>query len=102
MPDFASTLAQIDTLAASFAARADAHDHDGSFPHENVEALRAAGAHRMPVPLAYGGDGISLPQAVRVIEHVGVGDASTALGLAMHMHVIGGPEPLGPMILRQK
>lgn len=76
-------------LATAFAQRADTHDRDGSFPYENVEALRAAGLHLLPVPVAYGGAGASLLDVVRVIEAIGSGDASTALGLAMHMHVIG-------------
>ncbi len=77
-------------LALRFAERADAHDRDGSFAHENVADMRSAGLHLLPVPKAFGGYGGTLLDMVRVLETIGAGDASTALGLAMHLHVIGG------------
>jgi alkylation response protein AidB-like acyl-CoA dehydrogenase len=77
-------------LARMFAQRADAHDRDGSFPHENVAAIREAGLHLWPVPKALGGQGASLLDVVKLLETLGTGDASTALGMAMHLHVVGG------------
>ncbi len=84
-----AAVAKTHTLSAAFAARADAHDRDGSFPHENVADLRAAGLHLLPLPRDFGGYGASLLTCVHVLETIGAGDASTALGLAMHFHVIG-------------
>jgi alkylation response protein AidB-like acyl-CoA dehydrogenase len=82
-------LARAESLAARFAERADAHDRDGSFPFENVADVRAAGLHLLPVPERFGGYGARLLDIVRVLETIGAGDASTALGLAMHLHVVG-------------
>lgn len=82
-------MARAAALADTFAARADAHDRAGTFPYENVADMRAAGLHLLPVPAQFGGAGCSVFDAVRVLEIVGAGDASTALGLAMHLHVIG-------------
>lgn len=88
MPALASRNA-LSRLSEMFAQRADAHDRDGSFPFENVDDMRAAGLHLLPVPTVFGGAGASLLEVVRAIEAIGAGDASTALGLAMHLHVIG-------------
>lgn len=89
MRSFDEVLAQVDGLAARFAAGAEKHDRDGTFAFENVEAMKAAGVPRMPVPAAHGGDGFDLFQCTQVLQHIAHGDASTALGLAMHFHVIG-------------
>src|SRR5512141_1200366 len=86
---FDDVLAQVDGLAARFSDGAEKHDRDGSFAVENVEAMKAAGVPRLPVPAAFGGDGFDLYQCTLVLQHVAHGDASTALGLAMHFHVIG-------------
>jgi alkylation response protein AidB-like acyl-CoA dehydrogenase len=52
-------------------------------------ALVAAGLHLVPVPVAAGGLGIGLRQAVEVLAALGARDGSTALGFAMHVHVVG-------------
>lgn len=82
-------LAVADTLANRFAERADAHDRDGSFPFENVADLKASGLPLVPVPAEFGGDGHGLYPCVRLLTCLAQGDASTALGLAMHYHVVG-------------
>jgi alkylation response protein AidB-like acyl-CoA dehydrogenase len=84
-----AVIASTQTLAAAFASRADAHDRDGSFAHENVADLRTAGVHLLPLPAEYGGYGASLLTCIETLERIGAGDASTALGLAMHLHVVG-------------
>jgi alkylation response protein AidB-like acyl-CoA dehydrogenase len=89
MTDFDQILATCDALAQRFAQRADQHDRDGSFPFENVADLRAAGLPRLTVPREFGGDGASLCEMTRVLQHLARGDASTALGLAMHVHIVG-------------
>jgi alkylation response protein AidB-like acyl-CoA dehydrogenase len=88
-PTVDELLSRAAELSARFAARADAHDRDGSFPFENVADMRAAGLHALPVPTRYGGAGAGAFATVRALELIGAGDASTALGLAMHLHVIG-------------
>ncbi len=89
MRSFEETLACVDQLAAVFASRADQHDREGSFAFENVADMRAAGLPRLPVPAALGGDGFDLFRCICVLQHLARGDASTALGLAMHFHVVG-------------
>jgi alkylation response protein AidB-like acyl-CoA dehydrogenase len=89
MRSFDEMIARVDRLAELFASRAERHDREGSFAFENVADMRAAGLPRLPVPAALGGDGFNLFQCVRVLQHLARGDASTALGLAMHFHVVG-------------
>lgn len=89
MRSFDETMACVGRLAELFAARADQHDREGSFAFENVADMRAAGLPRLPVPAALGGDGFNLFQCVCVLQHLARADASTALGLAMHFHVVG-------------
>lgn len=72
-------------LAARFAERAPRHDREGSFPFENFEDLRTAGFLALTVPRRYGGFELPLPDYLRVLEELAAGDASTALGLAMHL-----------------
>jgi alkylation response protein AidB-like acyl-CoA dehydrogenase len=89
MLPFETLLAKVDSLVSVFSARADEHDRNGTFAFENVEDLRAAGLHKWIVPVEYGGDGANLCEVARVLEQVSLGDASTSLGLAMHLHVVG-------------
>jgi len=70
-------------LSRAFAARAEAHDRDGSFAFENIEQLREAGFLSLVTPRDHGGAGRGLSAAVRVIGLVAEGDPSTALVLAM-------------------
>lgn len=89
MSDIAQILATCDVLADRFAARADAHDRDGSFAAENAEEMRAAGLCKLTVPVQYGGDGGSVFNMTQVLERIAIGDASSALGLAMHLNNFG-------------
>jgi alkylation response protein AidB-like acyl-CoA dehydrogenase len=89
MRSFDDVLVKVDQLAEAFAARADKHDRDGTFAYENADDMRAAGLAKLPVPAAFGGYGFNLYQCTLVLEHLARGDASTALGLAMHLHVMG-------------
>jgi len=86
---FEDVMAQVEALAARFAERAAIHDHQGTFAFENVDDLRAASLPRLPVPATLGGDGFTLYQCVQVLRRLAQADASTALGLAMHVHVVG-------------
>ena len=87
--DFNSILKICDDLAEQFAQTADQHDRDGSFAHENAEAMRAAGLCKLCVPAECGGDSLNVLQMAQVLIAIAHGDASTALGLAMHLHVTG-------------
>jgi len=70
-------------LTSSFAATADRHDRDGSFPFENIAALKDAGLLALTAPKALGGQGADLPTALAVIRAVARGEPATALVLAM-------------------
>ncbi len=76
-------------LAQKFAARAPAHDRDGSFPHENYADAKAAGLPGLIVPEEFGGWGANLLEATLLMEALGAGDGSTALSLTMHVQTIG-------------
>jgi len=52
-------------------------------------ALVASGLHLAPVPEAAGGLGIGPRAAVELLAALGAIDGSTALGFAMHVHVVG-------------
>jgi alkylation response protein AidB-like acyl-CoA dehydrogenase len=52
-------------------------------------AIVATGLHLAPVPVDAGGLGIGPSQAVELLASVAAVDASTALGFAMHVHVVG-------------
>ena len=89
-PEFAALL---ETLTAEFAATAEQHDRDASFPHQNFERLHELGLLGLTVPRALGGLGASLAQATRVVAAVARGEPSTALVLALQYlhHASGRP-----------
>jgi len=70
-------------LTARFAAGADAHDRDSSFPFENFAALHEAGLLALTAPKDLGGLGADLPAALKVIQAVARGEPATALVLVM-------------------
>jgi alkylation response protein AidB-like acyl-CoA dehydrogenase len=75
--------------AADFAQRADEHDRDGTFPFENVDAMRASGLTAASVPAELGGLGLtSLHDMTVGIERLARGDASTAIAINMHVVTI--------------
>ena len=82
LPPRAATLPD---LVRGFAARAAAHDRDGSFPHENIAALRQAGLLGATVPAEFGGPGRDLPWAATLVGTVAEGCPATALVLAMQL-----------------
>ncbi len=76
-------------LADELAAGAAAHDREASFPHEDVEALKAAGYYAAPVPEELGGLGVdSVHDLIVASARLARGDASVAIGVNMHMAVL--------------
>jgi alkylation response protein AidB-like acyl-CoA dehydrogenase len=72
--------------ARDFATRAERHDREGSFPVENIEALRRSGASAATVPSELGGLGVdSVHDYVAGVNRLGRGDGSTALAANMHI-----------------
>ena len=55
----AALVAAAGRLAEQLAGRAAEHDRNGSYPHEAIAALKAAGYFAAPVPASLGGLGVS-------------------------------------------
>jgi alkylation response protein AidB-like acyl-CoA dehydrogenase len=73
-------------LALDFATRAAHHDREGSFAHENVDALRRTGYLAAPIPLECGGMGVeSVHDLLVASTRLARGDASTTIGVNMHL-----------------
>ena len=67
-------------------------------------AIVAAGLHLAPVPVGQGGFGIGPREAVELLASLAAIDGSTALGFAMHVHVVGSmaDSPGWPTGLRER
>ncbi|RZQ65335.1 acyl-CoA dehydrogenase family protein [Amycolatopsis suaedae] len=76
-------------LADRFAERAEQHDRDNTFPHENYDDLREAGFLKLSVPAELGGGGAELPDLLPVLERLAMGDGATALAFTMHLSPLG-------------
>ncbi len=84
-----------DALAAAIAslrAQTDAASpaETDRYRPEAVSAVRSAGLHLIVLPAEAGGAGAGLAEVVEVLAALGAVDAGVALGLAMHLHVLGG------------
>jgi alkylation response protein AidB-like acyl-CoA dehydrogenase len=78
-----------ESLAAPLAATAGEHDERGSYPHANVALLKAAGYFTAPIPRELGGQGVDSVHDILVASsRLARGDASTTLGLNMHLVVV--------------
>jgi alkylation response protein AidB-like acyl-CoA dehydrogenase len=82
-------VATAERLADDLGSRAAAHDRDGSYPFESIEALRHVGYFAAPVPAELGGLGVSSVHDVIVASgRLARGDASVAIGVNMHLVVL--------------
>lgn len=75
------------TVAARLAEGAAARDRERRFPHAELAELRASGLERLTVPVAAGGLGGSLADAVRVTTELATGDPNVAQ--MYHVHLTG-------------
>jgi alkylation response protein AidB-like acyl-CoA dehydrogenase len=72
--------------AADFATRADQHDREGSFPFENIEALKESGVMSAGLPEELGGLGVvAVQDLVAGMNRLARGDGSTAIAANMHI-----------------
>lgn len=78
-----TALQRAQVLAADFAARAAAHDRDGSFPFENFDALHEAGLLKLALPRDLGGSAAPIGELAAIVGAVGAGCPATALVLVM-------------------
>ena len=83
------TIEALRELAPRFTGRASRHDRENSFPFENYDDLKRAGYHKLTVPVEYGGKGGGLLDLCLGQEELGAGDGATALGIGMHLSLIG-------------
>jgi len=83
-------VALADRLAAGFAARAEQHDREGSFPFADFEDLHREGYLALALPADLGGRGLTLHDFCLVQERLARGSGPTALGANMHLYNIGG------------
>jgi alkylation response protein AidB-like acyl-CoA dehydrogenase len=72
----------IAALAAEFAETAAEYDRTAAFPFANIQRLREAGLPALVVPREFGGRGLGLARAERVVNAISSGEASTGLVLA--------------------
>jgi alkylation response protein AidB-like acyl-CoA dehydrogenase len=76
-------------LAPVLAARAAAHDRDGSFPVDDIADLRSAGLLGLMTPTRLGGVGASFAEYAEVALALAAGSGATALVYNMHVSVTG-------------
>ncbi|OGO54519.1 MAG: hypothetical protein A2Z32_09745 [Chloroflexi bacterium RBG_16_69_14] len=60
-----------------------------SFEPRAARAIVASGLHRLVVPAPAGGLGARMAEASQILLALGAVDGATALGFAMHVHVVG-------------
>ncbi|TFH69401.1 acyl-CoA dehydrogenase family protein [Cellulomonas sp. HD19AZ1] len=75
-----------DELLERIRSRADAHDRDNTFPHDDLADLVAAGYLTAFVPERLGGAGLTLKEVAR--EQVRLAGAAPATALAVNMHLV--------------
>jgi alkylation response protein AidB-like acyl-CoA dehydrogenase len=86
----ADLVALAERLASDLAAAAPQHDRDGSYPFDAIAALHRERYFAAPVPCELGGLGVeSLHDLVVASSRLARGDASVAIGVNMHMAVLG-------------
>src|SRR5262245_6411964 len=83
-------LARVGALATRFAARAERHDREGSFPFENFSDLHREGLLALALPESLGGRGLSIYDFCLLQETLARGCGATALCTNMHWYNLGG------------
>lgn len=74
-----------DDLLARIRERAAVHDRENTFPHDDLDELRAAGYLGILVPQAAGGAGLSLAEASLLQQRLAGAAPATALAVNMHL-----------------
>ena len=75
--------------ADDFRTRVAEHDQDSTFPHENVEAMKASGYTALIVPEEAGGIGATPMDVAVAQERLAYGDLPMAIAVNMHHIVVG-------------
>ncbi|ALX67383.1 acyl-CoA dehydrogenase family protein [Microbacterium sp. XT11] len=74
-----------DDLLDRIRERAAVHDRENTFPHDDLDELRAAGYLSILVPAERGGAGLSLAQAAELQQRLATAAPATALAINMHL-----------------
>src|SRR5262245_56239104 len=86
----AALVATAERLADGLAVDAEARDRERRYPFAGIGALQRAGYFGAPVPAELGGLGVgSVHDAVVASSRLARGDASLAIGVNMHLLVVG-------------
>jgi alkylation response protein AidB-like acyl-CoA dehydrogenase len=81
--------ARAETLATRLAEKAQEHDAAGCYPMENIGLLQQAGCFTASIPEQFGGQGVeSMYDILVASSRLARGDASTTIGLNMHLVVV--------------
>jgi acyl-CoA dehydrogenase len=75
-------------LGPSFAARAAAHDRDGSFVAENYAELKQHKLFSAGIPAELGGGGATHAEICAIVRELGKHCGATGLSYAMHSHPV--------------
>lgn len=78
-----------DAMLARFASRAAAYDRENRFFAEDFDELRAAKYLLMPVPVEFGGAGMTLAEVCREQRRLAYHAPATALAVNMHLYWVG-------------
>ena len=81
-------LQRLKGISKEFAARAQKHDDERSFPAENIEDLKKINYTKLTLPKEYGGDGEGLVPYLLGQEIIAQSCGSTALAIGWHNMVI--------------
>jgi alkylation response protein AidB-like acyl-CoA dehydrogenase len=76
-------------MLARFAARAATYDQENRFFTEDFEELRAAKYLLLPLPVEFGGAGMTLAEVCREQRRLAYHAPATALAVNMHLYWIG-------------
>jgi len=75
--------------ADDFKTRVAQHDQENSFPHENVDAMKASGYTALLVPEEFGGGGATPLELGITQERLAYGDLPMAIAVNMHFGAVG-------------
>jgi len=76
-------------MLARFASRAATYDKENRFFHEDFEELRAVKYLLLPVPIEFGGAGMTLAEVCREKRRLAYYAPATALAINMHLYWLG-------------
>ena len=80
---------KLEKKKTSFGSYSKEIDEKSRFPMENIQALVDMGYTSLPLPKAFGGEGISITDMVLFQETISSFDGATGLSIGWHQSVVG-------------